>query len=145
MILSILRSAYVDYNAQKKGAVAHAGGPGGGHKAQNLRGLSDHRIFKLKMHKTAAQNGLTGVSDDAVSMVVVALQQHLLRTLAAVRASESKNPTFDDIPDDMTVTESTVPGNIDTDDLSGAVWRNPSILHESASSTQCRLALESPY
>ena len=141
MILSILKSAYSDYRTARTGA--HAPGSGGpSHKTQNLRSLSDHFAFKKRMQRTIAQNQLSGVSDDAVSMVVVALQQHLLRTLSALRSEETINPEQEDIPEDTQVAETSVPGDISSNDISGAFWRRPSVLCENASLIQHRLAVE---
>jgi hypothetical protein len=141
LILSILKSAYSDYHAQKKGV--HATGSGGpSHKTPNLRSISDHFAFKKRMQRTIAQNQLSGVSDDAVSMVVVALQQHLLRTLAALRSDHTVNPEQEDVPEDMQVAETSVPGDISSNDISGAFWRRPTVLCENASLIQHRLAVE---
>lgn len=141
LILSILKSAYSDYQAQKKGPHI-GGGAGPSHKAQNLRSLSDHFAFKKRMQRTITQSSLSGVSDDAVSMVIVALQQHLLRTLAALRSDQTLNPEIDDVPEDTQVAESSVPGDISSEDIAGAFWRRPSVLCENASLIQYKLSVE---
>lgn len=140
LVLSILRSAYSDYNAQKKGA--HVGGSGTSYKSQNLRALSDHSIFKKKMQRTAQQNSLNGVSEDAVSMVIAALQQHLLRTLSAIRASRSAANEVEDPTEDQQVLETSVPGDISIDDVANTLWRRPTVLCENASLVQHRLAVD---
>lgn len=141
LILSVLKSVYSDYNMQKKGSQAHGAGAGS-KSTQNMRGLSDHRIFKSKMLRTASQHQLAGVSDDAVSMVIVGLQQHLLRLLASVRSTQTINPEVEDVPEDAMVAETSTPGDISANDLSNAVWRQPGLLHELASATQYRLTVE---
>lgn len=140
LVLSILKSAYSDYNAQKKGA--HVGGSGTAYKSQNLRALSDHNIFKRKMQRTVQQNNLGGISEDAVSMVIAALQQHLLRTMSAIRASCSVAHDVEDPPEDAQVTETTAPSDISVEDVANTLWRRPSVLCENASLVQHRLAVD---
>lgn len=139
-MLSIIKSAYSDYNAQKKGAVV--GGSGTSYKSQNLRSLSDHFTFKKKMQRTVSQNNLGAISEDAVSMVMAALQQHLLRTLSAMRASRAVTHDVEDPPEDTQVSETTVPGDISAEDVTNTFWRRPSVLCENASLVQHRLAVE---
>jgi hypothetical protein len=140
-ILSIIKSAYADYHAQKKGN--HPGGSGGqSYKSQNFRALSDHVSFKKRMQRTIMQHQLGGISDDAVSMVIVALQQHLLRTMAAMRSNPSVNHDVEDPPENTEIAETSVPGDISSNDVMGTFWRRPSVLCENASLIQHRLAVE---
>lgn len=140
-ILSIIKSAYADFQSQKKGIHVGAGG-GPSYKSQNLRLLSDHTAFKKRMQRTITQHQLTGISDDAVSMVIVALQQHLLRTMAAMRSNPSINENVEDPPENTDVLETSVPGDISSEDVMGTFWRRPSLLCENASLIQHRLSVE---
>lgn len=93
------------------------------------------------MQRTVLQNSLT-ISEDAVSMVMAALQQHLLRTMAAMKANRAIAHDVEDPPEDAQVAETTVPGDISAEDVTNTFWRRPSVLCENASLVQHRLAVE---
>jgi len=141
LILSILKSAYSEYGALKKG-VHGASGSGANYKSQNLRNLSDHFACKKRMQRIAMQHQLGSITDDAVSMVVVAMQQHLLRSIAAIRATRTLAPEIEDPPEGMEVAESSAPGDISSNDVVNTIWRRPSILCENTSLVQTRLSVE---
>jgi hypothetical protein len=140
-ILSIIKSAYSEYQVQKKGAHPGQGGSPS-YKSQNLRSLSDHMAYKKRMQRTIMQHQLLGISDDAVSMVIVALQQHLLRTMAAMRSNPSINQDVEDPPENTEIIETSVPGDISSEDVMGTFWRRPSLLCENTSLIQHRLSVE---
>lgn len=140
LILSIIKAAYSDFHAQKKGT--HAGGSGISYKSQNLRSLSDHLAFKKRMQRTIGQHSLAGISDDAVSMVIAGLQQLMLRTLASLRANQTIAPDVEDPPEDCEVAETSLSGEISSTDVIGAFWRRPNVLCEQASPVQHRLVVD---
>ena len=94
------------------------------------------------MQRIAMQHQLGGITDDAVSMVVVAMQQHLLRSIAAMRATRTLSAEVEDPPEGMEIAESSAPGDISSNDVVNTIWRRPTILCENTSLVQTRLSVE---
>lgn len=94
------------------------------------------------MHRSATQNGLTSVSPDAVSLMIIALQQHLIKTLGSLQPDVVKSPEIDDAEIGEETLTTTIPGDIAPEDIERASIRRPKLFGDTHSLLQNRFNID---
>lgn len=94
------------------------------------------------MQRSATQNGLVSVSPDAVSLMIVALQQHLIKTLGSLQPEVVKAPEIDDAEIGEEALSTTVPGDIAPEDIERASIRRPKLFGDTHLLLQTRFNID---
>ncbi|XP_049847780.1 uncharacterized protein LOC126304650 isoform X2 [Schistocerca gregaria] len=136
-ILSILKAAYSGYIAQQK-----TKNPALKKHTENFKVIQKNQAFRTRMLRIASQYNIQNISEEAISMLVIGLHQHILRSLSASQPDVVEVPPFEDTPPGYSVLETTAPDEITGKSLEYAIWRKPGILYDSQNIIEHRLSIE---
>lgn len=88
------------------------------------------------MQRSATQHGLASVSPDASALMIVALQQYLIRTLGNIKSEVIKSYPIDDLDHGEEALPTTIPGDISPSDIERASIRVPNLFCDTHSLLQ---------
>lgn len=139
LILSILKNSYSKYNNQIKKSLNNRPNE---NQSNDLKTISEYPTFKKRIVQTCHRHLINDVSDDAISMVIVALQRHLMRIISSLKADPFKAPEILEPPENNDVLKTSKPMEISSNDVIGSVWREPKLLCDNQSIIQYKMSMD---